>query len=144
MSPKTANWIIAAGALLMLVGLLMLPAALGEHPDADMRNLGACQFSLGALVMATGVYAKARLTQAMLDSGEVKKESTPSNTRVRGGCDLCGTEVPMVQCKVHQLHLCGACLAQHYDVRSCSYIPTSRVASSKGSRNLAAKARAGA
>jgi hypothetical protein len=143
MSPKTANWIVAAGALLMFIGLLMLPAAFGEHPDADMRDLGASQFSLGALVMATGVYVKARLTQAALAPGEGKKESAPSTTRVRGGCDLCGTEVPMVQCKIHQLHLCGTCLGQHYDVRSCSYIPTTRV-TSKGSRNLATKARAGA
>jgi hypothetical protein len=144
MSPKTATWIIAAGALLMFIGLCMLPAAFGAHPDTDMRNLATCQFSLGSLVMATGIYAKARLVQAANASGENKKESAPTHQRVRGGCDLCGSEVPMVQCKVHQLHLCGACLAQHYDPRSCSYIPTTRVVTSRGGRTLTAKARAGA
>ena len=139
MSSKTANWIIAAGTLLMFVGLCFLPAAFGEHPDADLLEVGACQFSLGALVIATGIYAKARVVQNA--SGEPRKESGTSNQRVRGGCDLCGTEAPVVQCKVHQLHLCGSCLAQHYDVRSCAYVPTTRTASNKTGRNLAASAR---
>jgi hypothetical protein len=142
MPPKTANWITAAGALLMFVGLCTLPAGLGEHPDADLRNLGVCLFSLGALVIATGMYAKARLVQATIDSTQGKKEA-PTNQRVRGGCDLCGSEVPVVQCQAHQLHLCGTCLAQHYDVRSCSYRPTTRVLPPKASRNSAKKARAG-
>jgi hypothetical protein len=140
MSSKTANWIIAAGALLMFIGLCFLPTALGEHPDANMLEIGACQFSMGALVMAAGIYAKARVLQLAIASGEQRKEPATSNQRVRGGCDLCGTEAPVVQCKVHQLHLCGSCLAQHYDVRSCAYVPTTRTATNKNSRTLAAKA----
>ncbi len=141
MSSKTATWIIGAGAVLMFIGLCFLPAAFGEHPDPDLLEIGACQFSLGALVIATGIYAKARLLQFAIASGEPRKEAAPSNQRVRGGCDLCGSEAPVVQCKVHQLHLCGTCLAQHYDVRSCAYVPTSRTASHKAGRNLAANAR---
>jgi hypothetical protein len=140
MSPKTGNWIIAAGAVLMFIGLCFLPAALGPHPDADMLEIGACQFSLGALIMATGIYTKARLVQFAVAAGTLKKESAPSNQRVRGGCDLCGSEAPVVQCRVHQLHLCGGCLAQHYDVRSCAYVPTSRTAANKSGKSLAAKA----
>jgi hypothetical protein len=141
MSSKTANWIIAAGAVLMFIGLCLLPAAaLGEHPDADMLEIGACQFSLGALIVAGGIYAKARVAQSAIASGILKKEPTTSNQRVRGGCDLCGSEAPVVQCKVHQLHLCGSCLAQHYDVRSCAYVPTTRTATSKSSKNQAARA----
>jgi hypothetical protein len=141
MSPKTSNWIIAAGAVLMFIGLCFLPGALGEPRDADMLEMAACQFSLGALVMATGIYAKARLVQAAIASGDSRKEPGVSTQRVRGGCDLCGTEAPVVQCKVHQLHLCGSCLTQHYDVRSCAYVPTSRTATNKTGRNLAASAR---
>jgi hypothetical protein len=137
MSSKTANWIIAAGALLIFIGLCLLPGALGERPDADMLELGACQFSLGALVVATGIYAKARVVQSAIASGDFRKEPAASNQRVRGGCDLCGTEAPVVQCKVHQLHLCGGCLAQHYDVRSCSYVPTTRTVTNKNGRTLA-------
>ena len=139
MSSKTANWIIATGAVLMFIGLCFLPVALGAHPDADMLEIGACQFSLGALIIAAGLYTKARLAQSAIASGEPRKEPAVSNQRVRGGCDLCGSEAPVVQCKVHQLHLCGGCLAQHYDVRSCSYVPTSRTATNKGGKNLAAK-----
>jgi hypothetical protein len=140
MSSKTANWIIVAGAVFMAVGLCFLPAALGERPDADLLEVGACLFSLGALIIAAGTYTKARMVQMEIASGEPRKEPT-SNQRVRGGCDLCGTEAPVVQCKVHQLHLCGSCLAQHYDVRSCAYVPTTRTASNKTGRNLAANAR---
>jgi hypothetical protein len=140
MSSKTANWIIAAGAVFMAIGLCFLPAALGERPDADLLEVGACLFSLGALIIAAGTYTKARMVQMEIASGEPRKEPT-SNQRVRGGCDLCGTEAPVVQCKVHQLHLCGSCLAQHYDVRSCAYVPTTRTASNKTGRNLAANAR---
>jgi hypothetical protein len=141
MSSKTANWIIAAGVLLMFIGLCFLPGALGARPDADMLEIGACQFSLGALVVAAGIYTKARALQSASASGEQRKEPAVSNQRVRGGCDLCGSEAPVIQCRVHQLHLCGNCLAQHYDVRSCAYVPTTRSATHKsGGRNLAANA----
>lgn len=125
----------------MFIGLCFLPGALSEHPDADMLEIGACQFSLGALIAAVGIYTKARVVQFAIASGDLRKESAPSNQRVRGGCDLCGSEAPVVQCKVHQLHLCGSCLAQHYDVRSCAYVPTTRTATNKSGRTLAAHAR---
>ncbi len=125
----------------MFIGLCLLPGALGDHPDADMLELGACQFSLGALIVATGIYAKARIVQAAIASGALPREAATSTQRGRGGCDLCGTEAPVVQCKVHQLHLCGTCLAQHYDVRSCAFVPTSRTATNRGGRTLAANAR---
>jgi hypothetical protein len=140
MSSKTATWIIAAGALMMFIGLCFLPGAFSGHPDTDMLEIGACQFSLGALVVAGGIYAKARILQFAIASGEPRKDSGTANQRVRGGCDLCGSEAPVVQCRVHQLHLCGGCLAQHYDVRSCAYVPTTRTASKNG-RKLAASAR---
>jgi hypothetical protein len=141
MSSKTATWIIAAGVLIMFIGLCFLPGALGAHPDADMLEMGACLFSLGAFVVAAGIYAKARVLQLAIASGEPRKQPATANQRVRGGCDLCGSQAPVVQCKVHQLHLCGGCLAQHYDVRSCAYVPTTRTAPNKTGRKLAANAR---
>ncbi len=60
--------------------------------------------------------------------------------RVRGGCDLCGSETPVIHCRVHDIHVCGNCLANHYDFRSCAYVPsTRRTAGSKAAR-FAAKA----
>jgi len=124
----------------MFIGFCFLPAALGEHPDADLLEIGACQFSLGALIVAAGIYTKARVVQFAVASGNSRREPGTSSQRVRGGCDLCGSEAPVVQCKVHQLHLCGSCLAQHYDVRSCAYVPTTRTATNKSGRHLAANA----
>jgi hypothetical protein len=141
MSSKTATWIMAAGAVLMLIGLCFLPAALGEPRDADLLELGACQFSLGAIIVAAGIYAKARVVQLAIASGEPRKEPAIPNPRVRGGCDLCGTETPVVQCQVHKLHFCGSCLAKHYDARSCVYVPTTRTSANKAGRNFAASAR---
>ena len=67
---------------------------------------------------AAGIYTKARVLQSTIASGEPRKKAGTSSQRVRGGCDLCGTEAPVVQCKVHQLHLCGSCLA--FGISDCS------------------------
>lgn len=137
MSSKAGTWIVVVGALVMVGGLCILPAALGEHTDNNLIVAGAGVFSMGALILATGMYLKARALHA---TAPEQTEAAPK--RVRGGCDLCGTETPVVQCKVHQLHLCGNCLAQHYDYRSCAYVPSSRRAGAKGTgRAMAAKAR---
>ncbi len=130
---------IAAGAVLLFVGLCTLAAAFGKTADPDQLVAGAGFFSMGALTIAAGIYLKARALQSNPAAATSAKEAP--NRRSRGGCELCGTETPVIQCKVHQLHLCGTCLAQHYDFRSCAYVPSTRGAS-KNSKGLAAKARA--
>jgi hypothetical protein len=124
MSSRFTTGFAIAGCLFMLLGLCFLPAALNNRNDASLLEMGACVFSLGALVAALGTYLKARLLK--LEAGPVEAVE-PINRRTRGGCDLCGTEAPVVLCKVHQVHLCGGCLTQHYDQRSCSYVPTTRM-----------------
>lgn len=129
---------VAAGALGMLMGLACLPSALGGRaPDQGLLGLGVSLFSFAALTVATGMYVKARALQNHPES-----ESAPAKKRVRGGCELCGTEAPVVQCKVHQLQLCGNCLADHYDFRSCAYVPSNRKPAGKSGRAMAARARA--
>ena len=54
---------IAVGALGAVIGLIMLPAALGEHPDTSLLVLGACCVSLGSMIAASGIYFKARALQ---------------------------------------------------------------------------------
>jgi hypothetical protein len=122
MGQKASGWAIAVGCFLMLSGLCFLPAALGAHPDEDILGGGICLFAMGALVAASGVYLKARALQAGATASPSKAESK----RVRGGCDLCGTDSPVINCRVHQLHLCGNCLGAHYDFRSCVYVPSTR------------------
>ena len=63
MSSTTGTWMIAVGALAAVIGLIMLPAALGEHPDTSLLVLGASCVSLGSMVAASGVYFKARALQ---------------------------------------------------------------------------------
>ena len=120
---KASGWAIFSGCFLMLIGLCLLPAALGAHSD-DQSILGAgmCAFAAGALFTASGIYLKARALQADAATGPAK----PQSKRVRGGCDLCGTDSPVINCRVHQLHLCGNCLGDHYDFRSCVYVPSTR------------------
>ena len=132
---KTGNWLIVAGALFMFGALCTIPSALMKNAEVDMLALGGSLFSFGALLIAGGMYLKARALQSKGPASDPAK--TPR--RIRGGCDLCGTESPVINCKVHQLHLCGDCLAMHYDFRSCAYVPSTRRASKSGSRTSPAR-----
>jgi hypothetical protein len=122
MGKKVSSVALVFGCGLMVLGLCFLPAALGSHPDPAILGGGVLLVSLGALTAAGGAYLKAVSAQAGTPAGPAK---TPLK-RARGGCDLCGTESPAVNCKVHQVHLCGDCLGKHYDFRSCVYVPSTR------------------
>ena len=138
MTSRAGSWMITAGALAGFCGLCVLPAALlGEHRDVTLLGLGACLLSLGALSTASGIYWKARLLRSRIPTGTADGES--KSRRVRGGCQLCGTETPVIQCRVHQLQLCPICLAEHYDFRSCAYVPTTRRPTNKSGKGMAAK-----
>ena len=128
---RAGSWMIAVGALVMFLGLCLLPAAL-QHPEGNLLGLGACVFGMGALIVAGGIYLHARALQTGNGSGPAAEQAPGPARRVRGGCDLCQAEAAVIQCKVHELHLCGACLARHYDFRSCAYVPTTRRPANKG------------
>jgi hypothetical protein len=100
-----------------------LSAALGSSSDSTMVALSAAVFSIGAMAIATGTYIKARALPVVAKSSE---NAPAARRRTRGGCQLCGTDVPVIHCRVHQLQLCPACLTQHYDPRSCSFVPLNR------------------
>jgi hypothetical protein len=140
MSSRPGNWMIAAGAILIFVAFCCLPAAMGDGKDPELLQFAVGIFSLGALSAATGIYLKALALKSAESSEENKKEEPTSDRRIRGGCQLCATEAPVIQCKIHQLHLCGNCLARHYDARSCIYVPTTRIATGNN-KSLAARAR---
>ena len=136
MSSTTGTWMITVGALGAVIGLIMLPAALGDQPDTSLLVLGACCVSLGSMVAASGVYFKARALQG--DGGSAAPaESKNTARRVRGGCDVCHGDLPVIHCKVHQVHLCADCLGQHYDFRTCAYVPSNRRNGVKSSKSLA-------
>jgi hypothetical protein len=142
MTSRAGNWMIAAGVVLALGGLCFLPAALSEGSDSSLLALGAALFSLGALGMSGGVYLKAQAVQAKPGGGETTNAAESNGRRLRGACDLCREDTPMVHCKVHQFHLCGGCLAEHYDFRSCVYVPSTRRAEGRASKTMAGKSMA--
>ena len=130
MSSRAGTWLIAAGLLGMLLALCFLPAAFGEHPDENALAVGVCLFSFGALGTSLGIYMKARL---------IPPAAAPCNPsepprKIRNGCDLCRTDAAIIHCRVHELHLCATCLAEHYDPRSCAYVPSSRRAAQKAAK----------
>jgi hypothetical protein len=128
MSARAGNWLIVCGGLVMFVALSFLPAMLRDRSDTSLIGAGAILFCFGLLLISTGIYLKAKLLGGTSRSPE---SPTPAR-RSRGACDLCRGEAPVIQCKVHQLHLCPACLAEHYDFRSCAYVPSTRTRASRG------------
>ena len=137
MSSRTGNLMIVMGAIALVMGLLALPAAMGEHVDTSLLTLGACGVSLGSMIAAGGFYLKARTMKAPDGSTVFSGNAKPAPRKVRGGCDLCHGDLPVIHCKVHQVHLCPDCVAKHYDFRSCTYIPSTRGATPKTAKGLA-------
>ena len=71
--------------------------------------------------------------------GSMQSDAPAAAKRTRKpNCDRCAKDEPVIQCRVHQLHLCGDCLAQHYDFRSCAYVPSTRRATVKSAAAQAA------
>ena len=140
MSQSAGKWVMAAGGLIMVAGLSMLPAALGDTHDQNTLMIAACSFSLGMLTMSAGFYFQTRSLQATGKTSESERKSQNSQTKRKGSCDACQSEAPVIQCTVHRVHLCGDCLAQHYDFRACAYTPTTRRAAVRSGKSSAMRA----
>jgi hypothetical protein len=125
MTLKISTWLMACGCFIAFVGLCFIPAAFGPDPERTMLGAGAMIIATGLLFMAGGVYAKALGLGTDTDSGTASKRKGKAN------CDQCGEDEPVIQCRVHQVHLCGDCLAGHYDFRSCAYVPSTRRGTAK-------------
>lgn len=135
MGQKLGGFALIAGCFLMLLGLSFIPAGLAQHQDETILGAGLCAFAFGAFAAAAGMYLKTRALQSTAVPGAAAQPKS------RGGCDLCKTEVPVIHCRVHNLHICAECVAKHYDFRSCVYIPsTRRPASAKPVAARAARA----
>jgi hypothetical protein len=118
---KLGTWLIVIGCFFALLGLTVLPAAFTAGEDKSLLNISVLAISFAMTLSAGGLYLKARAfpSATEADAGNGKRAR-------KGNCDTCGKQEPVIQCRVHQLHLCGDCLAKHYDFRSCAYIPSIR------------------
>lgn len=121
MNMKTSTWLMLSGWFIAFVGLCFLPAAFGPDADRTMLGAGSVIFATGLLIVAGSVYLKA----SNLGSDASGSPSAAKKNR-KASCDRCGQDEPVIQCRVHQVHLCGDCLAEHYDFRSCAYVPSTR------------------
>lgn len=120
MGSKLSSFAIIAGCFLILLGLSLLPAAF-SNKDQTILGAGICCVAFGAMCISGGLYLKAKSLQKVAAAGGPKPQ-----TSARGGCDLCGTDSPVINCRVHQIHICGECVGRHYDFRSCVYVPSTR------------------
>jgi hypothetical protein len=129
MATKTGTWLITMGCCIAFLGLCTLPAAFGANPDKTLVGVGMTILSTGMMLVAAGFYLKSR------NFGEWAAGRTESQTK-RGRkaiCDRCGKNEPVIQCRVHQVHLCGDCVGKHYDFRACAYVPSTRRSTAKAS-----------
>jgi hypothetical protein len=122
MAAKTGTWLIVIGAFIIFVGLCFVPAAFGPRPEKSLLGPGLAIFATGTLLVAAGLYLKARALAELTPAAA----STNVKRARKSNCDRCGKNEPAVQCRVHQIHLCPDCLGEHYDFRSCAYIPSTR------------------
>jgi len=138
MPSRTGKFIMAVAAVIAVIGLCIVPAGLGENSaDRNLIGIGSTIFSLGAILFALGIYLQASALKSSV--GSKSPEPSAPGRPIRGGCDRCHVDVPMIQCKVHQQHLCGTCLNEHYDFRTCVYAPSSR--RSTAVKSMAARAK---
>jgi hypothetical protein len=119
----------------LFLAFCFVPAILERGREIDLVAVGSFLFGIGALAVSVGLYVKASALRSAAGATDLSL-----NRRIHGGCELCATESPVVHCKVHQLHLCGNCLAKHYDFRSCAYVPSSRGVANKTAKARAARA----
>lgn len=138
MPSRAGSGLIAAGAILAFLGLCTMAAAVGDK-EGTLLGVGSSVFALGALGVGGGFYLKGRALKA--EATAPPDKSAELGQRPRGACDLCKVEMPVVHCKVHQLHLCGHCLGEHYNFRSCVYVPSTRKTLAKAAKSMAARAR---
>ncbi|MBZ5655369.1 MAG: hypothetical protein LAO56_08810 [Acidobacteriia bacterium] len=128
MATKTGTWLIGIGVCFAFLGFCAFPAAFGPNPDKTLLSGGLTVLSTGMTLVAGGLYIKARTLRGAAVSGSASQ----TNRGRKASCEKCGKNEPVIQCRVHQVHLCGGCLGDHYDFRTCAYVPSTRRSTAKG------------
>jgi hypothetical protein len=114
--------VIAIGSVLAVIGIICFLALLGESQIETIRPIGSVCFSLGTLIIATGVYLQARRLQAQYEPPVSK------NKKVERLCSSCNRMPAVLFCRVHVLRLCSSCFEKHDDGIHCSFVPSKRAA----------------
>ena len=77
MPSKVSTGFIVFGAVTIFAALCVLPAALAKDAESSLLATAAALFSMGALVIAAGVYLKARALQSQAPRPEGPAGRTP-------------------------------------------------------------------
>ena len=126
MATKIGAWLIRIGGCIAFLGLCGFLASFEPNRDKTLMDAGMMVLSTGMMLVAGGLYIKARaFPDTVTSNPSLIKRSRKAN------CERCGKNEPVIQCRVHQVHLCGDCLGNHYDFRSCAYVPSTRRSTAK-------------
>lgn len=112
---KYRGLVFAAGALLALLGLIVMAASLGSS-DSSGRMVGGIFFSFGCVTVAAMFYLQARELRTRHDA------IVPPAQHPRERCFACGTAKARMRCLEHNVRLCFACIESHHSP-ACRYVP---------------------
>ena len=126
MATKIGAWLIRIGGCIVFLGLCGFLASFEPNRDKTLMDAGIMVLSTGMMLVAGGLYIKARAFR-----GTVASNASHIKRGRKANCERCGKNEPVIQCRVHQVHLCGDCLGDHYDFRSCAYVPSTRRSTAK-------------
>ncbi len=119
-SNKLGQVLLIFGGLLMTAGVCLAPAGFGKDADPSVLGLSASLFSLGALCMAGGFFAKSRLLATLQEGERQISKSKKSKLQL---CEACQESTAIIVCATHRASLCADCMPGHYDARACAYAP---------------------
>jgi hypothetical protein len=128
------KWGIAIGVLIAFFGLLIIPSAFSSrNTDPVPLSAGLAIFAMGLLMMSVSFYVHGRSM-----GSQIASEPASGGARRKYSCDVCRKAPAVIQCTMHKMVLCSACLSGHYDSRGCVYVPTVRRASGRTARSAVA------
>ena len=127
MATKIATWMIGIGGCISFLGFCAFPAAFEPNPDKTLLSAGLTVMSTCMMLVSGGLYLKA----GVIRQGATSGAAAQTKRGRKANCDRCGKNEPVIQCRVHQVHLCGGCLGDHYDFRACAYVPSTRRSTGK-------------
>jgi len=120
---KLGTTLLIFGSGLVFFAIIFAPTAIGASADPSALSIVGGTFSLGTLIVAAGLYLRAKVMAAQNEILNAKLRPRKTGER----CGMCEIAPALLWCTQHQAKICPACLASH-DSSSCTYVDISRKA----------------